>query len=204
MLEKLQITRAEGTELEFQRRFEAPRELVWAAFSDAAHLARWWGPAGCTADPCTVDFRPGGVWHYCLRFGEGQEAWGRAVYQEIDPIERFVYVETRSDSAATAIPPRMVVEMNFSDEAGATLLHSRGTFDTPEDLQTMLSMGVVEGTEGTFARLDELLESWKVRASNGSSGRPRRDTEAPVQRWQRWRPTPLAQSRTPFADWGRR
>ncbi|MCC6960828.1 MAG: SRPBCC domain-containing protein [Dehalococcoidia bacterium] len=156
MPHQVQIIRAEGKALEFTRRFDAPRELVWMAYSEAEHLKQWWGPKGWTTDPCTVDFRPGGVWHYCMK-GDGMESWGKAVYQDIAAPERIVYLDAFSDEAANSFPPEMLITLDFVDEGGATLLRSTSTFPSEEDLQTVLGMGVVDGIGQTMDCLDEYL-----------------------------------------------
>ena len=52
---------------EISRVFDAPRERVWQAWTEAEHLKKWWGPKGFTVTHCTVDLRPGGTMHYCLK-----------------------------------------------------------------------------------------------------------------------------------------
>lgn len=78
------ITRVEGLELVLERVFDAPRELVFKVFSEAEHLKQWWGPRGWIVPFCSVDFRPGGVWHYCMKCVDekqgdffGMESWGK-------------------------------------------------------------------------------------------------------------------------------
>lgn len=162
MTGQIQLMRAEGSELEFSRVFRAPRELIWTAYTTSEHVARWWGPRGCIADPCTVDFRVGGTWHYCLRFGEGEESWGRAVYQEIVQHERIVYSENRSDAAANAYPPAIVISLNFTDVAEGTLLSAHGAFESADALQSTLEMGLLEGTDSTLDRLEEYAAGMAV------------------------------------------
>lgn len=161
MSEQIQIVKSEGTTLEFTRRFNAPRDLVWLAYSDAEHLKRWWGPKGWTTDPCTVDFRPGGVWHYCMKGdgpnGEAMESWGKAVYQEIVAPERLVYLDAFSDADANSFPPEMLIRLDFEADGAATILRSTGTFATEADLQTVMAMGVIEGVGQTMDRLDDYL-----------------------------------------------
>ena len=65
--------------------FDAPRELVFSAWSDPNHLRRWWGPKGCSIGFCNMDLRPGGQLLYSLRMPDGQEMWGKFVYREILP-----------------------------------------------------------------------------------------------------------------------
>ena len=66
-----------GEELVITRVFDAPRELVFAAWTDPRHVAQWWGPLGWTTPVCEIDLRPGGVWRYGIRSAEGQESWNR-------------------------------------------------------------------------------------------------------------------------------
>ncbi len=58
------VSRVEnGQVLVLERVFDAPRDLVFSMFKEAEHLKHWWGPRGWEIPSCTVDFRPGGVWH---------------------------------------------------------------------------------------------------------------------------------------------
>ncbi len=79
------------------RVFDAPRDLVWKAHSELEGLKQWWGPKGFTWVTGTLDFRPGGMFHYLLRSPNGQEMWGRFVYREIVKPERIVSVTSFSD-----------------------------------------------------------------------------------------------------------
>ena len=75
-------------QLVLERVFDAPRDLVFKMFKEADHLKRWWGPRGWELPVCKVDFRPGGVWHYCMKCVDpdqgqffGMESWGKAIYK---------------------------------------------------------------------------------------------------------------------------
>lgn len=91
MPENKMISRVENdTVLVLERVFNAPRELVFKMFKEPEHLKHWWGPKGWELPVCNIEFRPGGVWHYCMKCfdrnqGEfyGMESWGKAVYKEI-------------------------------------------------------------------------------------------------------------------------
>lgn len=161
MPEQIQIVKAEGKTLEFTRRFNAPRDLVWQAYTNAEHLKRWWGPKGWTTDPCTVDLRPGGVWHYGMKGsgpdGEPMESWGKAIYQEIVAPERLVYLDAFSDAEANSYPPEMVITVEFADQGASTLIRSHTTLGSEDDLKAILEMGVVEGIGQTMDCLDEYL-----------------------------------------------
>src|SRR5687768_16632849 len=104
------VTTAENV-LIAERTFDAPRELVFDVWSDPKHIAQWWGPKGWTLPVCKMDFRPGGVWHYCMRGPEGEESWGKAVYQEIVKPERIVYIDAFADAQGNAVEgmPEMLI-----------------------------------------------------------------------------------------------
>jgi uncharacterized protein YndB with AHSA1/START domain len=71
--------------LTLTRTFDAPQALVFKAWTDPAHAARWWGPAGFTIQSCVMDVRPGGAWRIRMRSPEGSEHTKRGVYQVVDP-----------------------------------------------------------------------------------------------------------------------
>jgi len=167
MLNKM-ITTVEGPELTLERIFDAPRELVFKAFSEAEHLKHWWGPRGWTLPVCNVDFRPGGSWHYCMKCvdenqGEffGMESWGKAVYEEIVTGKKIVYVDYFSDAEGneTEGMPSAHITMLFEEYEGKTKLISIGRYTSAEALQTVMDMGMEQGISETWDRLGEHLQS---------------------------------------------
>lgn len=79
------------------RRFAAPREMVFRAWTEAEQLKRWFGPKGSAMAACTMDLRPGGIFHYCLEMPDGQWIWGRWLFREIVTPERIVLLQSFSD-----------------------------------------------------------------------------------------------------------
>jgi uncharacterized protein YndB with AHSA1/START domain len=77
-------------ELLLTRTLDAPRALVFRAWTDPEHLARWWGPRGFTTPSCTMDVRPGGAWRICMRAPDGVDHWVQGVYREVVEPERLV------------------------------------------------------------------------------------------------------------------
>ncbi len=73
------------------RVLDAPRDLVFAVWSDPKHLAQWWGPNGFTTTTHSMDFRPGGVWLFVMHGPDGQDYDNRITYDEIVKPERLVY-----------------------------------------------------------------------------------------------------------------
>ncbi|HTA65596.1 MAG TPA: SRPBCC domain-containing protein [Xanthomonadaceae bacterium] len=87
------------------RTFDAPRDLVWRAWTESNHLLRWFGPPGCTISVAKLDLRPGGVFHYGMRTPDGATMWGKWTFVEIDA------------------PRKLVVIVSFSDEQGGITVH---------------------------------------------------------------------------------
>lgn len=149
-------------ELVLTRYFAAPRRLVWMAYSDCKHLSHWWGSTGWELTHCELDFRPGGVWHYCMTGeyeGKTMESWGLATYQEIEALERLVYADAFSDKHGNinATMPQMIITVTLSEEDGETRLTSRTLFESAEARQEVLDMGMEEGIKQTWDRLDLYL-----------------------------------------------
>jgi len=81
------------------RVFDAPRERLWQALTQAEHMKEWWSPTGFTMIAANLDLRPGGVFHCGLRSVDGYKMWGKFVYREIVPPERLVFVNSFSNAA---------------------------------------------------------------------------------------------------------
>ena len=92
-------TTEEGV-LVIERVFDAPRELVWKAWTDPEQVMRWWGPKGYTSPAAEIDFRVGGKYLFAMRspeFQEGRDLWSTGVYREIVPLERLVCTNSFAD-----------------------------------------------------------------------------------------------------------
>src|ERR1700722_2708103 len=136
------------------REFDAPRELVFAAWTDPKHLAQWWGPNGFTTTTSRFEFRPGGVWRFVMHGPDGRDYQNRVVYVEIAEPERLVY---RHDSE-----PQFQMTVTFADEGGKTRLTARMVFESAalRD-KTIKAFGAVEGLKQTLGRLGEHVEHMK-------------------------------------------
>jgi len=133
-------SRIESTadELVITRVFDAPRELVFRAWTEPERLMRWWGPNGFTTPSFTVDLRVGGVLHYCMRAPDGQDYWGIGVYREIVPPERIMYTDSFADAEGSPVPPshygmsddhpeETLVTVTFLEREGRTSVTLRHT-----------------------------------------------------------------------------
>lgn len=151
-----------GRELILTRDFEAPPALMFEVWSDCKHLKHWWGPKEWPMNECQMDFREGGTWHYCLRGpNEGDESWGKAIYDEIDKPRKIVYRDyfADSDGKINENMPGSKTVLEFLEHKGITRQVSTTQYETPESLQTVLDMGMIEGMNSSLARLDEYLET---------------------------------------------
>jgi uncharacterized protein YndB with AHSA1/START domain len=149
-------------ELVVERIYDAPRELVFEAWSRPDYLARWWSPKGWTLPICKLDFRPGGTWHYQMLGPNGEESWGKAVYQEIVRPERIVFADAFSDADGNvnAKMPQALITVELEEhEGGATKQISRSRYESPDMLDKVLAMGMVDGMTLSMNQLDELLEA---------------------------------------------
>lgn len=151
-----------------ERVFDAPSSKVWEAWSNADILAKWWGPRGWETTIKKFEFKPGGVWHYCMKCvdesqGEwfGQESWGIATFKEINPQERFMYEDAFTDLSGEPNPEMPITPVtNVFEETsdGKTKVTSTTRYSSDKDLQTVVDMGAEQGIEETWDRLAELIE----------------------------------------------
>ena len=110
------------------RTLDAPRDLVWKAFTEEDRLAKWFGPKGATVIHSKNDLRPQGVYHYAMRTPDGVEMWGKWVYREILKPQRLVYVSAFSDPKggitrhpmAPDWPAEMLSTLTFEEKNGRT------------------------------------------------------------------------------------
>lgn len=156
------VTRVEGREMIMERFFMAPRELVFSMYTERDHIVNWWGPIGWNTTIYQMDVRPGGIWHYCMRSDDGQEAWGKSVYEEIVKPERLGYTDAFSDENGNNAEgmPVMKITTDFIEEGNGTKIISRTLFSTQEELQKVVEMGAIEGMGETFDRLERYLSQF--------------------------------------------
>jgi uncharacterized protein YndB with AHSA1/START domain len=162
MLSKVENNRV----LVLERIFDAPRDLVFSMFKEPENLKAWWGPRGWELPVCRVDFRPGGVWHYCMKCVDqsqgqfyGMESWGKGVYKEIIEPEKIFYVDAFSDAEGNTNEdlPATDVTLEFIDMGSETKLISRSVYSSEEALKTVMDMGMIQGITETWDRLEEAL-----------------------------------------------
>src|ERR1700746_951295 len=106
------------------REFDAPRDLVFAAWTDPKHLAQWWGPNGFTTTTHSFDFRPGGMWRFVMHGPDGRDYQNRITFEEILPPERIVYPHGGDDNEPVHFKQTVV----FEDIGDRTRITCRSDF----------------------------------------------------------------------------
>ncbi|MGA7705577.1 MAG: SRPBCC family protein [Solirubrobacteraceae bacterium] len=136
-----------------ERIFAAPRERVFAAYTDPDSIPRWWGPRRMTTVVDSMDLRPGGAWRFVSQDPEGAEYAFRGVYREIAPPERLVQTFEWEGS-----PGHVIVEtVAFEDLGEHTKVTVASLFHTTEERDGMLASGMEKGMSESHDRLEELL-----------------------------------------------
>ncbi len=153
--EDVKISTPTDREVVVTRTFDAPRTLVFDAYTQPELLKRWYGAPGRSLVVCEVDLRVGGAYRFLWR-GEGKSDVGmRGVHREVARPERLVRTERWEDWDAGEI----IETVTFTEHAGQTVLTSTGLYPSREVRDAVLKAGLENGTRETFGRLaDELRE----------------------------------------------
>jgi uncharacterized protein YndB with AHSA1/START domain len=154
-MKPLEVATPADTRIRVSRSFEAPRALVWRAFTEPDLVKRWLtGPPGHTMPECEIDLRVGGRWRYVWSTPEGMmSAWGAFV--ELVPERRMVHTETFDFCR----DKESLVETELTDAGGGTLVVMTMNFDSLESRDTALRSGMADGMEASYVNLDALLEA---------------------------------------------
>ncbi len=136
-----------------ERVFDAPRDRVFAAFTDPKLIPEWWGPRETTTIVDRMDVRSGGSWRFVVRNSDGSETAFRGTYREVAPPERIVQTFEWE-----GMPGHVSVETaTFEDLGERTKVTTTSLFHTTEERDGMLESGMERGLNETYSRLDELL-----------------------------------------------
>lgn len=153
-------------EFVISRVFNAPRELVWRAWTDPKHMAKWWGPRAFTNPICEMDVRPGGAYRIVMRSPEGAEYPLKGVFKETIQSEKLVLTMDASGHPAEwhdMINPHrrkgenaageLLQIVTFEDIGGQTRLTIRTRFESTAIRDAMVKMGMNEGWSQSLERL---------------------------------------------------
>jgi len=146
------LTTPSEREIHVERIFDAPRERVFALWTDPELIPEWWGPRGTTTVVDQADVRPGGAWRFVVT-SKGVEQGFRGTYREIVAPERIVQTFEWE-----GMPGHVSVETAvFEDLGERTKVIATSLFHTTEERDGMLGSGMESGMNDTYERFDELL-----------------------------------------------
>jgi uncharacterized protein YndB with AHSA1/START domain len=122
---------ASDREIVVTRVFDAPRRLVFRAWTEPDRAAHWWGPRGFASVSCEMEVRPGGAWRRAMRSPDGSLHIGRGVYREISAPERLVFTYAWEDSEGRP-GHETLVTVTFAERGAKTEVTLRqAVFETP-------------------------------------------------------------------------
>jgi uncharacterized protein YndB with AHSA1/START domain len=184
MTEPEAVVNKDEEELTLERIFEAPRELVWKAWTDPELFMRWWGPARFSCPSCKIDLRVGGKYLACMRSPEGKEYWTVGVYREIAPPSLLVMTNHFSDDKGNVVPSEyyghspdagkeMVLTVRLQELEGKKrtkliLTHSGLSKLSPEERED-----VEQGWTESLDKQGEILEGGEAPATRTNMPRTR-------------------------------
>lgn len=152
------------------REFDAPRPLVWKAWTEPERLQQWFGPKGFTTKAVKIDLRAGGTFHCCLCSPDGMEMWGKWVFREVRPQERLVWIHSFSnkDGGVTRHPLNpnwpleLLTETTFVERGNKTVVTLKWTpFNAnDEEIRTFngAHQSMTQGWGGTFEQCTDYLK----------------------------------------------
>jgi uncharacterized protein YndB with AHSA1/START domain len=163
------VTSSPVTSFVFSHTLDAPRDLVWRAFTDPERMKQWWGPKGFPVVSSSMDLRPGGMCHYAMSVPDGSLMWGKIAYREIVAPERLVFINgfsnANGDFARHPMVPAWPLEVlsvfRFTEHEGRTTFTLEWTPINATDEECALfdcsHEGMTQGWVGTLEQLDDYL-----------------------------------------------
>lgn len=149
------FTTPSDQEIAMSRVFDAPRSLVFEAFTNAKHLQQWMlGPEGWSMPVCEIDLRPGGAWHFVWRRDDGTEMDMTGEYREITAPERMVSTESWGGDW-----PETIVTLMLDEEDGKTRMTQTVLYPSKEARDAALETGMKDGAAISYDRLAEYLRT---------------------------------------------
>ncbi len=143
------------------RLFDAPRELVFEAWTHPNHFSNWWGPTGFTITTKAFDFRPGGVWRLVMHGPDGRDYQNQITFDEIKSPERIAFHHSPVDGIDGADAVMHSTLVTFEDVGGKTKLTMRLLFSSAEERERVVrEYGAAEGLVQTVGRLGEYVAGW--------------------------------------------
>lgn len=153
------LVNKEKNTITVKKEFAAGLQLVWDCHTKSELLDQWFAPQPFKLKTKHMDFREGGYWLYAM-VGEGQEHWGRADYEKINPLKGYWLLDgfCNNEGVLNTDLPRAKWQVNFKSTGENTLVETNVTYNSLTDLETVINMGMKEGLTMTLEQLDALLK----------------------------------------------
>jgi len=147
------------TELVITRTFNAPRALVWQAWTDPEHIMQWWGPKGFNNSSCAMELRVGGSFHLNMCAPDGNTYPCKGIFREIVEPERIVYDSEADEShpCGAGLPPRSVVTVRFIEQGNKTQMTLHTHFENSARKDAANQAGYSSSWGECLIRLDDFL-----------------------------------------------
>ena len=143
-------------EIVLSRLLDAPRELVFAAWTNPKQIVQWWGPRGFTTTNYAMSVTPGGVWRFVMHGPDGRDYKNKIVFTEVVKPERLVYRHAGEEETENV---RFHVTVTFEAQGRKTLLTMRSLFATAQERDEVVTKyGALEGGKQTLERLAEFMQ----------------------------------------------
>ena len=158
------LVNKENNTLTIVREFKASKNLVWDCYTKSELLNQWFSPSPLTTKKKSMDFREGGHWHYVMIDPEGPEYWGRTDYLKIQDQKFYTALDAFSNEAGEVNEelPRAEWLVSFMDKGNNAIVETIVTYNSLEDLEAVIQMGMKEGLSSALERLDDLLLALEI------------------------------------------
>lgn len=137
-----------------KRTFNAPLDLVWEAWTDPVHIAKWWSPKGIETQIIEHDFAVGGRWKFLMPMPNGKEFIAEGVYKEIVEFEKII-----SQADFKPMTEGVEIQALFQENGSQTDFTFNVVHPTEEYKIQQEKMGILNGWGSVFQRLEELLQT---------------------------------------------
>ena len=134
------------------RVFDAPREVVFKAWSTAEHIKRWFSPDVCSVPEAEIDFRPGGAFVVCMRMPDGTDHWARGKFIKVSPVDRLAF--TLAVEMAGAVRFTAETHVDFEVEGAGTRMTVRQVYELHDPAFFGAPAGALEGWRTTLDKLE--------------------------------------------------
>jgi uncharacterized protein YndB with AHSA1/START domain len=161
------------TKFVVSRTFDASREDVWNAFTQPEHLKHWWGTPGSSVEIAHHELKPGGLFHYFMKFPDGRAIWARFIFREIVPPERLVWLNGFSDEHGglthnpwvPSFPLETLNTVILAEQDGKTLLTIIVVPFNASDEEGRIFAGGIKGMKVGFGASFKVLADYLAQRS---------------------------------------